>query len=118
LLKPKGIKYFSITTNGGLVVSVPPYDLEWTSSPIDVADKNAGTFTADSIDSLGYQAAGLGMFIDTNSSMDVRFSADAQFHSRWTDLGVDDASAAATEGGVGVLVYEDGNFITRNDALL
>ncbi len=125
LLKPKGITPFSITTNGGLVVAVPPYDLEWTSSfPVSIADKNAGAFRAnsylsDSFDALGYHAAGLGIFIDTNSSMDVRFSADAQFDWNWSDVGgVDENRAAATEGGVGVLVYEGGNVITRNDALL
>jgi hypothetical protein len=115
-LQQKGVRTLSLTTRGGLSVSVPPYDVQWTSSLFDDADRNTGTFTARSIDSLGYQAAGVGLFVSTTIEEDVRFSADAEFHSRWTDLVIE--GAATTEGGVGVLVYEGGNLVARNDALL
>jgi hypothetical protein len=115
-LKHDGFSTFSITTHGGLTISVPPYDVQWTSSFFDDADKNAGTFTSRSIDSLGFQAAGLGVFVSTTIPERVRFSADAQFHSRWTDLVIE--GAAITEGGVGVIVYEGGNVIARTDAQL
>jgi hypothetical protein len=96
-------------------MAVPPYDLEWASSfPVSIADKNAGAFRAnsylsDSFDELSFHAAGLGIFIDTNSSMDVRFSADAQFDWNWSDVGgVDENSAAATEGGLASLFMRAG----------
>jgi hypothetical protein len=109
-------KTLSLTTHGGLSVSVPPYDFQWTSSVFDDADKNAGTFAAHTIDSLGYQAAGIGLFLSTTVAEDVRFSADAEFHAQWTDLVIE--GVAATDGGVGVLVYEGGNTIARTDAQL
>jgi hypothetical protein len=115
-LQLEGFRTLSLTTRGGLSVSVPPYDVQWTSGPLDEADKNAGTFTATSIDSLGYQAAGVGLFVSTTFEENVRFSADAMFHSKWTDLVVE--GAATTEGGVGVLVYEGGNVVARKDAPL
>ncbi len=115
-IKPGEFKTMSLVTHGGLSVSVPPYDTQWTSSLFDAADRNAGTFSARSIDSLGYQAAGIGLFVSTTVAENVRFSADAQFHYRWTDLVVH--GVAATSGGVGVLVYEGGNAVARTDAVL
>ncbi len=115
-LKPGGPNHFSITTNGSLTVGVPPYDVRWTSGLFDDADANAGTFVARSIDSLGYQAAGIGVFVNSTIEQEIRFSADAQFHSRWTDLVLE--GAATSEGGLGVLVYEGGNVVARNDATL
>ena len=110
------VRTFSLTTTGGLNISVPPYDVQWTSSFFNDADSNAGTFKASSIDSLGYQAAGIGIYVNSNFPQDVRFSADAEFYSKWTDLVIE--GAALSEGGVGVLVQEGGNVIARNDALL
>jgi hypothetical protein len=115
-LNHEGVSTFSITAHGGLTISVPPYDVQWTTGLFNDADMNAGTFTSRSIDSLGYQAAGLGIFVSTTIPGRVRFSADAEFHSRWTDLVIE--GAATTEGGVGVLVYEGGNVIARSDAQL
>jgi hypothetical protein len=54
--------------------------------------------------------------VNTTRDSDVRFSADAQFHSQWTDLALE--GGAATEGGVGVIVYEGGNTVAREDAVL
>ena len=115
-LQRGGLKTLSLTTSGGLSVSVPPYDVQWTSSFFDDADRNAGTFTARTIDSLGYQAAGIGLFVSSTIPENARFSADAEFHSKWTDLVIE--GAATSEGGIGVLVYEGGNLIARNDAML
>jgi len=115
-LKQDDFRTLSLTTHGGLSVSVPPYDVRWTSSFFDDADSSAGTFTARTIDSLGYQAAGIGLFISSTIPEQVRFSADAEFHSRWNDLVIE--GAATTEGGIGVLVYEGGNVVARNDARL
>ena len=116
LLKRDDVRTLSLTTRGGLSVSVPPYDVQWTSSFFDDADSSAGTFTARSIDSLGYQAGGIGLFVSSTISEEVRFSADAEFHSRWNDLIIE--GAATTEGGIGVLVYEGGNVVARSDAHL
>jgi|GEM_PF-5194376 len=117
LLHPNDVRTLSVTTSGGLIISVPPYDVQWTTSKIwDKADSKAGTFTAETIDSLGYQAAGVGLFVSSRIPQNVRFSADAEFHSRWTDLVIE--GAATTEGGIGVLVYEGGNVVARSDAQL
>lgn len=116
LLKRNEVRPLSLTTTGGLSVSAPPYDAYWTSSPFDEADSSAGTFAARSIDSLGYQAAGIGLFVSSTIAEDARFSADAEFHLRWTDLVVE--GAATTEGGIGVIVIEGGNVVARTDAQL
>jgi hypothetical protein len=112
------VRPFSITTNGSLIISVPPYDLWWKSGSVlfTEADSNAGTFKAETVDDLGYTAAGLGLFVSTTIPQNVRFSADAEFHSRWTDLVIH--GGAINEGGVGVLVSEGGNTIARKDAKL
>jgi hypothetical protein len=115
-LNLRDVRTFSLTTTGALNISVPPYDLQWTSSFFDDSDANAGTFKASSIDSLGYQAAGLGLYVSSTIAQDVRFSADAELYVKWTDWALD--GVAATDGGVGVIVYEGGNAIARNDATL
>jgi hypothetical protein len=114
--KPNGPRTFSLTTNGGLVLSVPPYDLQWTTGVFDEADLKTGTFTARTVDSVGYQAAGVGLFVRSNIAEAVRFSADAEFHSTWTNLVLE--GAAFTEGGIGVIVHEGGNVVARRDARL
>ena len=59
----------------------------WISSAFwDEADNVAGTFKVFTIDELGYQAAGVGLFVSTTIDQNVRFSADAIFHSQWTNL--------------------------------
>jgi hypothetical protein len=111
-----GARTLSLSARGPLSVSVPPYDVQWTTSFLDDADSKAGTFTALTIDE-GYQAAGVGLYVSTATEGQVRFSADATFHSKWTDL-VIEHGAAATSGGVGVIVYEGGNVVARTRAQL
>jgi hypothetical protein len=112
------LRTLSLTTHGGLSVSVPPYDTEWKSSFLADADRDAGTFKAMSIDGDGsYVAAGVGLFVSTTIEENVRFSADATFHITWSNL-IIQSGAAHSEGGIGVLVYEGGNVIARNDAQL
>jgi hypothetical protein len=117
------LRTLSLTTHGGLSISTPPYDVAWTSSPVwDEADRANGTFKVTTIDDLGYQAAGIGLFVTTTKDENVRFSADAIFHAQWTDLVVAGGNlgfgAASSDGGCGVLVYEGGNRIARSDARL
>jgi hypothetical protein len=116
--KPRIASNLSITTNGNLVVSTPPYDLWWKTGNVlfTEADLNAGTFKAETIDDSGYSAAGLGLFVSSTIPQTVRFSAEAEFHSLWTDFVIEGGSN--TEGGVGVLVSEGGNVIARRDATL
>ncbi len=113
----------SLTTRGGLSISTPPYDVKWTSNQFwDQSDNVKGTFKVFTVDSIGYQAAGVGLFVSTTKEENVRFSADAIFHSQWTNLIVGGGDlgfgAASSDGGVGVLVYEGGNLVARNDARL
>jgi len=124
--KQKAARFLSLTTNGGLTVAVPPYDFVWTTGFLDDADKIAGTFDAFSVDTTGYQAAGLGLFVSSTTSENVQFSADAEFHIRWTDWALGggqpptgaEFGVAATDGGIGVIVFEGGNTVVRRDVHL
>ncbi len=103
---------FSLTTQNGLTLGVPPYDLTWTSSVIaGTADASAGTFECSALDTLGYEAAGLGIFVTATTSANLRFSADALFHRVWEDLPIDPGTVTASEGGIGVLVYQGSTVI-------
>ena len=104
---------FALTTQNGLTLGVPPYDVTWTSSVIaGTADASAGTFECSALDTMGYEAAGLGVFINATASANLRFSADAVFHRVWEDLPIDPGTVTASEGGVGVLVYQGNTVIS------
>ena len=109
---------FSITVNSGLNISVPPYDTEWTSSIVDQADRNAGTFSCVSIDTLGFEGAGLGVFLSSQIETEVRFSADARFDTSWANWVIEPGGVTTTAGVVGVLIYENGSVLYDERATL
>jgi hypothetical protein len=115
----------SITTGGGLIVAVPPYDFAYLSlqgASNNFSDPQHGTFRIDcgfagsGTTSQEYAAGGIGLFATSTIEQDVRFSADAQFQSRWGEVVW--GGGVQAQGGVGVIVYEGGNTIARTDALL
>jgi hypothetical protein len=103
-LRPRNL---SLTVNPGLNIITPPYDTAWTSSLLNDANDNDGTFSCAAIDTLGYQAAGLGVFLFTQQETEVRFSADAQFDTAWSNWLIEPGGFGATYGEVCVLIYED-----------
>jgi hypothetical protein len=96
-----------LATNPGLNIAVPPYDADWTSTPVWAqADKLAGTFSVSPIDSAGFAGAAVGVFLTSNQDTTARFSADVPFSYSWADWPLNGGSAAS-DGGIGVLIYQD-----------
>lgn len=109
---------FSITVNRGLNISVPPYDTEWTSSLVGQADRNSGTFSCWSMDTLGFEGAGLGVFLGSQVETEVRFSADVGFDTSWGNWVIEPGGVSTTAGVVGVLIYENGSVLRDERANL
>ena len=105
------VRPFSLTTGPGLNFAVPPYDAAWTSTPVWAqADQVAATFSVTVLDSAGYAAAALGVFLNSPQDVNVRFSADVPFSFNWVDLPLS-GGTAASDGGIGVLIYQGANVI-------
>jgi hypothetical protein len=83
----------------------------WTSTPVWAqADKVAGTFLVSPLDSSGFAGAGVGVFLSTDQDTNARFSADVPFSYDWVDWPLNGGSASS-DGGIGVLIYQDGQAI-------
>jgi hypothetical protein len=111
-------EYF-ISAHSGINVDVPPYDVAWKSSLLaGKTDANAGTFECSAIDTMGYEAVALGLYVSSPVTAELRFSADVMFHSVWLDWPIEPGAAAWSEGGVGVLVYSGNNVVSDQRAPL
>jgi hypothetical protein len=100
-----------LTTNPGLNFAIPPYDADWTSTPVwSQADKTAGTFSVSPLDSSGFAAAAVGVFLTSNQNTNARFSADVPFSYSWADWAIN-GGTAASDGGIGVLIYQGADVI-------
>ena len=55
-----------------------------------------------------YAAAALGIFLTSPQTVKARFSPDMPYHYEWVDWAYYGGGVLGSDGGLGVLIYKDG----------
>ena len=87
----------------GIEVIAPPYDLQWHTA-FSQSSKADGVFNVAAL--LGYEASGLGVLLSSAVAAAVSFRPVVPFRYLWVNSATQ--AACSSRGGLGMLVYRNG----------